>query len=638
MPKYIHSIKSPEIRAQELPDEFTVKAKKLFCKWCEKPLNSLRKDNLNEHLHSRIHQENRMRKGAPMSFDPDSPKRIRRRQLKKKAQALKKRGIEVKRQPPQRKRPVPFQRSSNHDSESEDSSDDSSDGSDISEDLSQIFEQSDSEDTESFQGFGDQSFDNQIQKGGTVHKRSHHFDESDTFSRSRKRKSQSSVEDESSPTSIPFHSMPLKKKMSYEARASLTPPPNLKGSLKIKISRKSDSARKHYRNESSEDEEEQVQSCKQSAGGLKIKFVLNKSGTEEVSPDSKHKKKTKKKRSHHEQTQEEYDDERDDQEYDQSVGYDDTQYQGMEEVVEEEIVDTGIEVVEEEIVGVDEGEVVSWDAVVAEEEVLEEVVQPESPQVAVEQVELTSEESLAMKANYAREMAKAVNSAQFKKKKPVVKKQEVKHEIKEKKRKQATGYMLWSSKMRKQVTTQFPGLQFGDVSKKLGDLWKRIPDKEKQMWKYRSDKMAGKLEKMHSASTTRSKGSKMIETGPKKKIVSPKKIITPTQLPLHPPHKHPEQTMQRELQKLPNPSLEPIDAAAHFNLLGQSLTNIGNQLRNSAQASSATVMIPLLLDSLVCSFGPLLTLVNQIPQLNGAVPDTLMSETLANIAHLMPGI
>ena len=69
------------------------------------------------------------------------------------------------------------------------------------------------------------------------------------------------------------------------------------------------------------------------------------------------------------------------------MGYDDTQYQGMEEVVEEEIVDTGIEVVEEEIVGVDEGEVVSWDAVVAEEEVLEEVVQPESPQVAVEQGE-----------------------------------------------------------------------------------------------------------------------------------------------------------------------------------------------------------------------------------------------------------
>jgi len=41
--------------------------------------------------------------------------------------------------------------------------------------------------------------------------------------------------------------------------------------------------------------------------------------------------------------------------------------------------------------------------------------------------------------------------------------------------------MLWSGKMRKQVASQYPGLQFGEVSKKLGDLWKRIPDKEKQV-------------------------------------------------------------------------------------------------------------------------------------------------------------
>ena len=46
--------------------------------------------------------------------------------------------------------------------------------------------------------------------------------------------------------------------------------------------------------------------------------------------------------------------------------------------------------------------------------------------------ELTSEESLAMKANYAREMAKAVNSAQFKKKRLIAKKQEPRLEEKEK--------------------------------------------------------------------------------------------------------------------------------------------------------------------------------------------------------------
>ena len=41
------------------------------------------------------------------------------------------------------------------------------------------------------------------------------------------------------------------------------------------------------------------------------------------------------------------------------------------------------------------------------------------------------------------------------------------------------------------------------------------------------------------------------------------------------PHKNPEQAMKRELQRLPAPSIEPMDAAAHLRLLGQSLANMG---------------------------------------------------------------
>ena len=50
-------------------------------------------------------------------------------------------------------------------------------------------------------------------------------------------------------------------------------------------------------------------------------------------------------------------------------------------------------------------------------------------------------------------------------------------------KRKVSAYNLWSSKMRKQVATQYPGLQFGEVSRKLGNLWKKIPEKERQVCK-----------------------------------------------------------------------------------------------------------------------------------------------------------
>uniref|UniRef100_H2YZ37 HMG box domain-containing protein n=1 Tax=Ciona savignyi TaxID=51511 RepID=H2YZ37_CIOSA len=293
------------------------------------------------------------------------------------------------------------------------------------------------------------------------------------------------------------------------------------------------------------------------------------------------------------------------------------------------------EMVEEEIVGVDDGEVVSWDEVVAEEVVADEVAPSPSPDL---EPELTTEQSLALKVNHARAMAKSVKASHFKKKKKTLSKK-AKAKAEEKQKRKVSGYNLWSSKMRKQVATQFPGLQFGDVSKKLSDLWKRIPEKEKQMWKFRSVKMANQLERLHSTTTKRKFGSKMIETGPKKKSVLQKALtqIDTTQQTF-PPHKNPEQTMKRELAKLPAPAVEPIDAAAHFHLLGESLLTIGKKVRSSGGVASTSGALSLLLDSMVCSLAPLLTLVNQIPELNGALPDELMSDTLANIAYYMPGM
>ena len=44
-----------------------------------------------------------------------------------------------------------------------------------------------------------------------------------------------------------------------------------------------------------------------------------------------------------------------------------------------------------------------------------------------------------------------------------------------------------------------------------------------------------------------------------------------------------------------------------------------------------------LLDSLLCSLGPLVCLTQRVPELNGADPDTLAS-ILDNVAYIMPGL
>jgi len=306
---------------------------------------------------------------------------------------------------------------------------------------------------------------------------------------------------------------------------------------------------------------------------------------------------------------------------------------------------------------------------------------------------LTAAETLAEKANQVRAMAKSVKSAQFKKKgtttkpvsisKKVGKRKEtrgrkplshqkhtgkqaqktIKRTIETRGRKpkiqpkpatskftaknnqkgKQSGYMLWASKMRSQVTTQFPGLAFLEVSKKLGELWKRIPDKEKQMWKYTSEKMASKLQKKQSTAKNRRQGSKMIATGAKKKIVPPKPAKVPKQMlmPLSsgPPHKDPEEMMQKELGRLPLPSVEPIDAAAYMHMVGESLTNLGVKLKQMKRIKAEDVdnYIPMMLDSFMCTVVPLVTLTNQVPQLQNSTSDEVYSETLANLSHFIPG-
>ncbi|CAH0556136.1 unnamed protein product [Brassicogethes aeneus] len=85
--------------------------------------------------------------------------------------------------------------------------------------------------------------------------------------------------------------------------------------------------------------------------------------------------------------------------------------------------------------------------------------------------------------------------------------------------------------------------------------------------------------------------------------------------------------------------IKPIDVAAHLKLLGESLTIIGERLKEHEGQIAVSGSLSVLLDSLLCALGPLLCLTQQIPELQENCCDpTELLNTLDNVAFIMPGL
>ncbi|XP_033479164.2 uncharacterized protein hmgxb4b isoform X1 [Epinephelus lanceolatus] len=82
---------------------------------------------------------------------------------------------------------------------------------------------------------------------------------------------------------------------------------------------------------------------------------------------------------------------------------------------------------------------------------------------------------------------------------------------------------------------------------------------------------------------------------------------------------------------------DPVSAAAHLHLLGESLSLIGHHLQETDKMISMSSSLSLLLDSLLCALAPLICLSAQIPELRSCTQHTLAS-ALENIAYVMPGL
>ncbi|XP_022102849.1 HMG box-containing protein 4-like [Acanthaster planci] len=198
-----------------------------------------------------------------------------------------------------------------------------------------------------------------------------------------------------------------------------------------------------------------------------------------------------------------------------------------------------------------------------------------------------------------------------KEKKKKKKKEKLKKDGKSKEKKPLSAYMLWCGQTRRKVVAQNPGLDFSGISRMMGTLWQQLPEKEKQVW-YRKQHLQNiKHKNVPSLSKQKFRRSSSSGKGSRSPHGSPVRHFSPR--------------------------TEPIDCAAHFKLLGESLKLVGDRLQNHVGQMEVHGSLSVLLDSTLCVLGPLMSLTSQVPELN-CISKESISTTVDNIAYIMPGL
>ncbi|RZF41898.1 hypothetical protein LSTR_LSTR005666 [Laodelphax striatellus] len=253
-----------------------------------------------------------------------------------------------------------------------------------------------------------------------------------------------------------------------------------------------------------------------------------------------------------------------------------------------------------------------------------------------------------------------------------------------------TAYMLWAKEIRQELMRANPELDFSQTSKKLGELWATVPFNEKYIWKRRAkrlaakgaggsrmDKSAGQMLMTGSAANTAAAaaqpssaaaaGKKMKSPPAPRKFINKQAaaaVTSPVRQALAQANlSSPEQgavgvvgggrggskaagaasAANLVAEPVVGPGLykvigtQPIDVAAHLKLLGESLSIIGERLKEHDGQIAVSGSLSVLLDSLLCVLGPLLCLTQQVPETDVCPPQQL-SKILDNIAYIMPGL
>uniref|UniRef100_A0A8C5QN37 HMG-box containing 4 n=1 Tax=Leptobrachium leishanense TaxID=445787 RepID=A0A8C5QN37_9ANUR len=192
------------------------------------------------------------------------------------------------------------------------------------------------------------------------------------------------------------------------------------------------------------------------------------------------------------------------------------------------------------------------------------------------------------------------------------------------KKKNMSAYQVFSKEYRSSIIAEHPGIDFGELSKKLAEVWKQLPEKDKLVWKQKAQYLQHKQNKAEATTVKRKSSSSDPSKRSSSSLSSPNKKSPSTVLPI-----------SSSPAKVPD--TEPIDVAAHLQLLGESLSLIGHRLQETEGMVAVSGSLSVLLDSILCGLGPLVCLTSHVPQLNGC-PKQVLSNTLDNIAYVMPGL
>ncbi|KAJ8680435.1 hypothetical protein QAD02_016222 [Eretmocerus hayati] len=194
-----------------------------------------------------------------------------------------------------------------------------------------------------------------------------------------------------------------------------------------------------------------------------------------------------------------------------------------------------------------------------------------------------------------------------------------------------TAYMLWSKEKRQELLKECPSLDFSSISRRLGELWATVPNQEKYNWSNRAKRLC---EKNQATPTKKFIINQNVDLSGKLDITDMKKIsLSQLSLSGEDAIRDPSKDMKifRAIE------LQPIDVAAYLKLLGESLTVIGERLKEHNGQITVSGSLSVLLDSLLCALGSLMCLTQQVPSI-GNQNTASLSKTLENIAYIMPGL